>query len=359
MTNAELSEPERVHLRNVLEDTVTDPVGRIGWIDDAIGWVEDATGRRVRAKEAIEQYNAGRGFALLRLPMGEGPNYWLKATSAPNVHERKLTCLLSKLCPGCLPSFVAEKPEWNAWVMADEGCVMTTLPTSPYDLARVLGPSVESLAEIQKKTAGMDLPLLETGAFDQRLHTLRASACALFDYIAIAMSHQTSTRVPRIGASRLHEIEKVFDEVCGRMDRLSIPATILHGDMNLGNIIFSGERCCRFIDWCEGYVGQPLMTFQHLLLLNPIDHPDVKESVNDALKGRYRTAMREVIDSEQIDEGLIYMPIVAAASALYGRGDWLQSDSKHDQHRYAYARSIARHMDDAAQNLLSLEAQWT
>ena len=108
-------------MQRVLRDEVTDPFSRIGWMDEAIAWVESETGRSLCPKAGVEQHNAGGAFTLLHLLMQDGSEYWLKATGAPNSHERRITELLSRLCPQCLPRIVAEKSEWNAWLMVRKG----------------------------------------------------------------------------------------------------------------------------------------------------------------------------------------------------------------------------------------------
>jgi hypothetical protein len=348
IANDELSDEERIRLLNVLGDEVTSPFSRIGWIDQAIEWVEGATGHQLSSKASVEQYNAGGAFALLRFPMSDGYSYWLKATGVPNANERLLTRLLSQLCGSRLPRLVAEKVDWNAWLMMEEACSVSVLLTEPDDVVRLLGQAVESLAELQTKTVGLDQALIDAGAFDQRLQVLRMGADPLFACMCEAMTFQSSTKVPRIEKSRLQEIRNLFEEACHRAECLNIPSTITHGDMNLGNIVFTGGRC-QFIDWSEGYVGHPFITFQHLLLLNPLEDPRTRASVDDALKDIYRTAMSRACNSEQMDGGFALMPLLAAASALYGRGDWLHSGSRDVPSRYAYARTIARYMEHAAQ----------
>jgi hypothetical protein len=353
--DGELSEQEREHLIRVLGNDVTSPFSRIGWLKEAIAWVEGTTGRRLCPKDGVEQHNAGGAFTLLHFPMEGGQSYWLKATGAPNTHERQITRSLSTLCPPCLPRIVAEKPEWNAWLMTGEACGLTSLPTDPGDLVRLLGQAVQSLAELQIKTIGAQSLLFGAGAFDQRLHVIRTDAEMLFEYIAEAMSFQTSTKVPRISTGRLQEIRKLLEEVCGRIECLDIPTTIQHGDMNLGNLVFTENRC-QFIDWCEGYIGSPFVTFQHLLLLNPVENTAVKASVEDALKGIYGATMSTICDPRQMAEGFASMGLLAAASALYGRGDWLHGDLRNDPRRSVYARCIARHMDRSAREPALLEA---
>ena len=355
ISNDELSDQERIHLLRILGDEATSPFCRIGWMEEAIAWVEFATGQRLCRETGVEQHNAGGAFTLLHLSMEGGQSYWLKATGVPNTHERQMTRLLSTLCPPCLPGIVAEKLEWNAWLMTGEGWGLNSLPTDPNDLIRLLGPAAQSLAELQIETAGKESLLLGAGAFDQRLDVIRANANALFAYIAEAMSLQTSTRVPRISAVRLEEMRELFETACDRIEHLDIPSTILHGDMNLGNLVFTEDRC-QFIDWCEGYVGHPLVTFQHLLLLNPIEGPFAKTRVDDALKAIYGTTMRTVCDPRHLREGFAYMGLLAAASALYGRGDWSRGDLRCDQRHLGYVRSIARHMERSAREPAFLEA---
>jgi aminoglycoside phosphotransferase (APT) family kinase protein len=250
---------------------------------------------------------------------------------------------------------VAEKPEWNAWLMTEEAWGLDGGPTTPYGTIRILGLATLSLADLQIRTAGLESELLGAGAFDQRLHRIRADADMLFGYMGEAMSLQTSTKVSRIETRRLQEIRSFFEEACDRVGRLNIPSTIVHGDMNLGNLVFNEDRC-QIIDWCEGYVGHPLVTFQHLLLLNPIHEPRVRGSVEGELRAIYQGAMGTVCDARQMEEGFLYMRILAAAAALYGRGDWLHSDLRYNPRRQEYARSVARHMDRAACEPAFLEA---
>lgn len=273
----ELSERERASLLAILDGDTKMPFGGIGWSDEAIAWVETATGRRVSSKADVEQYNAGGGFMLVRLRMEAGCDYWLKATGVPNIHERRVMSLLSKLCRGYVPEVVAERPAWNAWLMRNDGDHIVALPPEASGVIRFLEGAVESLAELQMRTVGSELDLLDAGAFDQRTPVLRNESEALFAYMDEAMGFQTSTKVPRIDAKRLRELQNIFEDVCSYMEDWGLPDTVLHGDMNLGNILAAGKRCV-FIDWCEAYVGNPLVTFEHLLLLNQTEDSSLKAS---------------------------------------------------------------------------------
>ena len=340
----EVSECERTLFLRLLRQDASCSICHMGWGEEAIAWTENATGCRVDANTGVEQYNAGGPFSLLHFRMEDEQSYWLKATDAPNRHERLVTGLLCALCSSSLPQMVAEMPSWNAWLMSGEGWSLPALPTEPRRLVRFLGEAVESLAKLQIASIGAKSALFEAGAFDQRPHVLRTEMEELFEYLCQAMSHQDSTNVPRIGLGRLLEIQAVSNRVLDHAECLGIPSTIVHGDMNLGNLVFT-ENSCHVIDWSEAYIGYPLVTFQHLLLLSPAVNAPDKAYVESALKAIYQSAFHQVCDPEQMEEGFVCMPLLAALSTIHGRGDWLHADARNDPRRQKYTRCITRYLD--------------
>jgi hypothetical protein len=348
----QLSEDEHLMLQAILNGKTASPFCRVSWIDEAIAWVEEVTKEKLASRQNIEQYNAGGPFTLIRFSMSGGRAYWLKATGGPNAHERSIVVLLSKLCPGHLPKLIAQKPAWNAWLMAGELPSVRTLPVEPTLRAQLLEGAVGAMAELQKMTTNHDADLLEAGAFDHRLSILRAASQSLFHAMEEAMCFQTSTRVPVIERRRLVDLRRIFEDTCDRMDDLGLPVMVLHGDMNLGNMLAEGDRY-QFIDWSETYVGNPLIALQHLLLLSQPENQVVKETLDRAMKNKYRAMMCDVCDSAAIDQGFMDMPLIAAASTMYGRGDWLNRSLRDDPRRQTFVRTIARYMDRGAKDLAS------
>lgn len=351
LPGSELSIAERAAIGSLLDGRTNSPFSRVGWIEEAASWVETATGRSISSDDGIEQWNAGNGFALVRFRTTDNWDYWLKATGEPNAHELSVTALLSELCGDYLPAFIDFKPEWNAWIMSGEATGIPCLPSDSFALFRFLEDAVESMAELQLRTEGRELDLLEAGAFDQGIEALSAQSTSLFEYLEEAMTMQTSTKVPRIAPDRLRELKTVFDDVCNCVDVLDLPECAVHGDMGLSNIL-TGCGHCQFIDWCETYVGNPLITLQHLLLLNQLQTSDLKLLIDRVLRERYRNVMLKLCDPAAIETGFIYMPFLAAYSTLYGRGNWLSTRLRDDPRRQAYARNLARHMDRAAKDLV-------
>lgn len=350
----ELSTEERADLTAILDGAQL-PVASCGWIDEAMNWVSDKVGCPLRPKHMLKQFNSGSGFTLLQISGDDDSRYWLKATGVPNRHERKLTHLLCRLSPDCLPAWLGERNDWNAWLTRGDATSLEKLPTDPTEVERLLGAAVDSLARIQAGAADDQVSLLNHGAFDQRLPALKAAAAPLFEFVAVAMSHQTSTRAPRIPVGRLNELRTLFLEACEHAESLRIPSTILHGDMNLGNIAFQ-DGTCRFLDWAEGYVGYPLIALQHLLLLNPIETPSVRLAVNERLCRRYCLILASSCQMDSLTKGLSSMAVIAAGSAMYSRGLWLQEAFTHEDRRFSRVRTIARYMDAAARNPAFLRA---
>jgi hypothetical protein len=353
----ELSEEQRAVITLILGGSSPEgsPFARIGWIYEAIVWLESETGRQLSSTHSIEQYNAGGRFTLVQFHMEENCDFWLKATGEPNAHELSMTMCLSKLCGSYLPDFISSKPEWNAWLMSGKGTCVAEVSTAPFQTFTLLEDAVECMAKLQIKTQRHRLALLNAGAFDQRLQVFTDSATELFDYIEEAMSLQTSTRAPRLEKRCIQRLLAVFKAVCQRVEHLGIPDTVVHGDMNRGNILVGG-RNCQFIDWSEAYLGNPLITLQHLLLLNQVQDSQTQQFINLLLRKRYRDVWALSQYPEPLEEGFVYMPILAAVSALYGRGDWLHSPRRNDPRRQSYARTLARHMHLASHEPSLLEA---
>lgn len=350
----ELSEKDRGAIESLLDSNSAYEVSRLGWINDATAWVKTVTQRKVLTDD-IEQLNAGGGFALARFRTDDRQTFWLKTAAAPHAHELPITSFLAEIAGDYLPTFLASKPEWNAWLMSGEGTVLAQASADPLKVFDLLQNAVTSMAELQIKTVGRMGVLRRLGAFDQGVAIVAAHSQELFDCLGEAMHLQTSNKASPLGTARLREIQGIFDEVCARMSALNLPETVIHGDLSFDNIV-SQERECVFIDWAEAYIGNPLVTLQHLLLLNQVESPGLRISLNETLTDRYRTVIERVCERDVIDQALIYMPLIAAASALYGRGDWMANSSNHVARSHVYMRSLARSMDRAARNPQLLNA---
>ena len=328
-----LSNQEAGLLFEMLKGKRANPFSRLGWIDDAISWIVTATGQKLSSKRQIEQWNFGGEFALLRLRMDEGGCYWLKATGKPNKHEYDITVCLSELYSDFLPPLIATRKEWNAWLTKEFGEPFADLPP-----ADAMTCAATNFATFQLETINGVEMLLSAGAFDQRLRTLREHIDPIFRFLADAMTRQRSTKVPPLGHERLQELAILVTDACDRMESLGIPDTLLHNDLNAGNILYDGRRCV-FTDWSEAAVGNPFLACERLCRLN-VNHGEVVHTA-------YRKLWIEQVGEAGIREAFTLAPLLDVFAYLYGRGYWIACEN-HPQYLESRARSLARHMDRIA-----------
>jgi aminoglycoside phosphotransferase (APT) family kinase protein len=140
------------------------------------------------------------------------------------------------------------------------------------------------------------------------------------------------------------------------MLELGIPDSLIHNDLNPGNILFDGSRYV-FADWCEAYVGNPFLVFQQLCALVSRDQDESLPWVRQ-LRVLYKHKWSALLAEPQMEQAFTLTPLLAVLSCLYGRGTWLTSSLRDDSELQGYKRSLARYMDRAAQNPRLIEALW-
>jgi len=335
-----LSKPDRDTLTETLNGAVSNPFSRLGWIDDAVAWLERETGQRLSSRDCIEQLNAGGAFVLLRLPMGDGRRYWLKATGEPNAHEFAVTLCLSQHFPDALPPLIAAKEEWNAWLTEEVGARLPDQPT-----AELLVRATRKFASLQLRTTTRTDALLGSGVFDLRIPNLMQSIDSIMEYLAGAMTRQQTTKVDPLSPGQLQELTAVLRDTCECMQSLGIPDTLIHNDLSSGNGLDDGSRCV-FTDWSEAAISNPFLSCERLCQLNAAHSASVQAV--------YRDAWSQRLYSTVIDKAFALMPLLTIYAYLYGRGDWMKSDLRSPRFE-SYARSLARHMYRAAKGSLLLE----
>lgn len=343
-----LSDSERSYLHAILVgDRSSGPFSRISWVDEAQLWLRCTLGDVIGGFAGIHQINASSHFALIRLVTTLGTTYWLKGVGEPNTHEFQITLTLAKHATAYVPSLVAARQDWNAWIVRDAGIPLDS--TSDVQLCR----AAETLAELQQATIPHIDVLFESGCSDHRLPVLRARIPAIIEYLQEAMALQISRKVPRLSSQCLQSLEKILVDCCDSMEAIGVPNTLISNDISEGNILFDGQRCV-FNDWAEACIGHPFIAFQ---LLNAHVSPNAgRTKAADRVRAVYETNWLDRLSPVQIKRAFAFAPILAILSYLYGRGTWLHSTQRHDASFQGYARSLARRMNRAAQEPELVEA---
>lgn len=338
-----LDEFGRHRLRAILSGDHDDcsPFSRLGWVDEARRWISSIVGTDVAEfTDDIRQLNCSGRFTLVRFPTRYGQAFWLKAVGAPNAHEFRVTRTLSEYFPDYLPTFIAARQDWNAWVTKDAGRQLDE--ESAFDTER----AIDRMAELQIASLPHIDALLASGCWDQRIGQLRSRIPELVEYLQEAMAQQTSTKVSRLEADRVRKVGEAMERACDSLEATAVPDTLIHNDQNTGNILLDNTHCV-FIDWAEGAVGNPFLAFQqfrvHITRAGALDRwrPEFDEI--------YWRHWRGLLSKSQVESMLVLAPLLTVTCYLYGRGTWLTDSRRLDPEFQRHARTLTRHMDRAIQ----------
>lgn len=333
----ELREPERACLQRIVAGEVTSPVGRVGWIDDAMTWIKDTTGERDLSKLNIEQYNAGGGFVLLRMRSLSGLSYWLKSTGFPNTHERTITLTLARICRSLpcrsryVPALVAERADWNAWLM-EESANLQAMPEDEVGLLKAVGDIAAALAVLQQATLPYADELLSSGACDHRYARLREMTPALFAHLRVVLEERSSD-----DAERLRFLEEESLNILEQLEASPIPTSIVHADLNWGNILLVPHP--QFIDWSETYIGNPATSLHQLNALFQSSYPRLGDHLGLVTKEAYLSAWKGFSVADWHDN-LHHAEATNLLTLLFGRFHWISSDSNTPRSNDTYLRSL-------------------
>jgi hypothetical protein len=167
------------------------------------------------------------------------------------------------------------------------------------------------------------------------------------------MERQTSTKVAPLDGARLSELGRILQDASEAMDAIGVPETLIHNDMNQGNILFDGGRAV-FTDWSEACIGTPFVTFQHLYA--QALEADQTHTWAPRLREIYINHWKKLLTVSQVEKAFALSKPLAVASYLCGRDPSFTATHRGNDSAQSYARSLARHMDRLARAPEFLEA---
>src|SRR5712664_3776756 len=103
------------------------------------------------------------------------------------------------------------------------------------------------------------------------------------------MAAQEKRSPAPLAKSELASLGEGLKEACSLLQSFRLPDTLGHIDFNPGNILMSADRCV-FLDWAEGCVSNPLITFEYLrehILRSGIQEPLAAEHLTAAYLRRW------------------------------------------------------------------------
>ena len=242
---------------------------RPGWHAEAVDWISSQVEiLGYRRTGDIRQRKMWGLSAILEVPTDQGPLFFKEACRSPLfADEPAVTSALAGLFPGMVPPPLAVEAKRRWMLLTDFG---DDLLVRNADI-QVWEGVVESFARLQMDSiAHLDL-LLSSGCLDRRLRVMSAQIDGLLQD-ADALSDLDAGEVASVRA-----LAPDLKASCARLGELMVPQTLMHGDLNSGNVALGDGRCV-FFDWTDACVAHPFFDLVTLLVENP-DHgerlPDV------------------------------------------------------------------------------------
>lgn len=314
------------------------PFAKPGWMRELFSWAHEQTvplGLRLTGN--FRQYNASPTFSLLRIET-DGNALWFKAAGEPNSHELSVSVLLARLFPRHVPRLLGVHPAWNGWLTAEASGTALDEISDCSVWERVAG----ELAELQIASIGKSDELLEGTCKDLRLPEIVKFIKPFLSRMAELMAAQEKRSPAPLSNSELASLGEGLKEACSLLQSFGLPDTLGHIDFNPGNI-FVSPHCCTFLDWAEGCVTNPLITFEYLrqhIGRRGIQEPSAVERLNAA----YARPWTSFYSSDDLRRALAVSPLIAVFVYAIASDSWRSAESLRHPQLAGYFRSLTRRM---------------
>jgi Phosphotransferase enzyme family len=314
------------------------PFEKLSWLPEAKAWIAEAIERSgLRLSGPFRQLNASPTFTLMRFETN-GPAVWFKAVGEPNLQEFPISRELARYFPGFVPTILAAREDWNAWLTLEmEG----THPDENSEIG-IWTTMGRTLADLQIASIGSALHLIGAGCRDARIPALRDLVDPFLQAMAGLMERQTKPTPPPLSQPELQALRGQLWDALLVLEESGIPDTLGHLDFNPGNVLVGRDRCV-FLDWAEGCVGHPFLTFEYLLEHLRRIQPH-HTSWQRGVVSSYGTAWRSFLGPDEIIQALAVAPLVAVFAYAAVGDRWREARRLERTREAAYLRSVTRRM---------------
>jgi hypothetical protein len=321
-----------------LNDATPGPFARPGWIKELLQWTEsqvDSPGLEVTG--ALRQLNASPAFSLIRIET-TGPAVWFKATGEPNLHELPVSLSLARLFPEYVPKILGIHPTWNGWLSEEAlGTLLVDCEESP-----AWERAAETLAELQVSSRQNSAELLRNHCKDLRLQTVIELVGPFLARMKDLMAAQVKRPPEPLDSGSLTLLDRSLKQACELLQAFGFPDTLGHIDFNPGNIVVSASRCC-FLDWAEGCVTHPLVTFEYLREHCRRKRPGDQE-LTERIATAYRKPWQSLFSLDILRQAMVISPLIAVFISAVADTAWRSIDPLKELSSAGYFRSLTRRM---------------
>jgi hypothetical protein len=312
------------------------PFARPGWLKDLFQWTHERIAPLgLRLTGTFQQFNASPTFALLRLETN-GPALWFKATGEPNRHELSITVTLTRLFPRHVPTVIGVHEFWNAWLAIEApGSQLDGIEQSWEDVAL-------QLAEFQILSIARTAELLQCGCKDLRTPRLKEQIDPFCARMAEIMPTQKKLAPAPLTDPQLTFLGLQLKKALELLSDVGLPDVLGHLDFNPGNIRVSPKQCV-FLDWAEGCISNPLITFEYLrehLGRSQIKDPRAEQKISAA----YLQPWYSFCSPSELARARTVSPLISVFAYAVAGDTWNSAGSLSNPAIAAYLRSLTRRM---------------
>jgi len=313
------------------------PFAKPAWLRELFLWSQEQIGPLdLRLTGGFKQLNASPTFSLIRLETGQNA-VWFKATGEPNRHEFPVTVFLTRHVPAFVPPLVAVHTDWNGWLAweAPGQSLDECFDVASWEKA------AEAFAKLQIQSLGHGSELIDAGCKDLRLCRVAEQIEPFLDRMSEFMAAQQKTEPAALQDAELAFLGAQLKEACALLESLTFPDALGHIDLNPGNILISPEKCT-FLDWAEGCVTQPFLTFEYLRehARRCLAEPSTPEKITYA----YARPWSRIFSPDSLTKAMTVSPLLAVLAYALAGEKWRSPDTPHDSTLAGYFRSLTRRM---------------
>ncbi|MGC2267159.1 MAG: phosphotransferase [Candidatus Acidiferrales bacterium] len=315
------------------------PFTKPGWLSELLTWAQEQLAPLgVRLTGSFAQLNASPHFSLIRLETNDASAVWFKATGESNRHELRVASCVARLFPGYVPEVLGIHSSWNAWLMRE---VSGRALDDVRELSTWRKPA-EDLARLQILSVGKEDELLDGQCKDLRLPRLFVQIDPFIDRMRGLMAAQEKRMPAPLTDPELTRLGNQLKQACSSLCEVGLPDTLGHLDFNPGNIFILPGRTV-FLDWAEGCVTNPVITFEYLrehLRRNRMN--DMR--ANEGMVVAYVRPWESFLSPDTFRQAMVMSPLVAVFVYAVAGNTWRSSEAPLLPSVAAYLRSLARRM---------------
>ena len=307
-------------LETARPDAASGPFLKPDWFTKVRNWIaRSLRPHSLHLTGEFRQLNASPTFSLIRFET-TGAAVWFKAVGEPNLREWGVTLALSRTCPLFLPSILASKRNWNAWLSleAQGESLVTNAEIHPWET------TASSLAKFQIQSMNDSEHLLKAGARDLRARLLLSLVEPFFQFVADCTRRAPLQCSGNLTLLELADLKRVIQAGLLEIESLHLVDSVGHMDLNPSNIFCTSDRAI-FLDWAEGFVGNPLFSFEYLL--QHFRQTFAREpSLEEQFRNAYLKPLRDLIPERDLRRIISLLPL----AALFGYAATVWCASQND-----------------------------